>query len=171
MLLELILFADRTTEIWKRIEGLVQNEGLGLYDLELLSGGIKVTVCAGSQENSKKGVTSGDCSKVCKRLLVLATAEGGDLGISSQPQIEVNSPGINRPLRVLEHYTGAVGERVKLVLAGDSNFPSELIGELISFDGDLLKVVTEEGTKKSLVKREWEVPFNLVKRARVDFKF
>lgn len=159
------MFADRSSQLWNKIEGLVQSEGLGLYDLEQNSGTIKVTLC------SKDGVKSGDCSRICKRLLVMATVEGETLGIGTQPQIEVNSPGINRVLRVKEHFFGAVGERVRLILENSDSFPAELLGEFASFEDDVLKIVTEEGSKKDLVKREWNIPFMMVKKAKVDFKF
>ena len=158
------MFAEKSSEIWKRIEVVVQNEGLDLYDLELLGGILKITLY------SKNGVTSGDCSKICKRLVVLATVEGEDLGIGASPHIEVNSPGVNRVLRVKDHIFGAVGERVKLALSADDK-PEELTGELQNFDGEFLVVVTEEGSKKTLVKKEWKVPYSEVKKARTDFKF
>ena len=159
------MFAERTSEVWQRIEELVQNEGLGLYDLEVLAGTLKVTL------HSKEGVKSGDCSRICKRLVVLLSVEGANLGVGSEPHIEVNSPGINRALRIHEHYLGAVGERVKVVITSGKEFPAELIGQFLSFDNQVLKIVTEEGTKKALVTKEWEVPISLVKRANVDFKF
>ena len=167
------MFAERTSEVWRRVESLVQNEGLGLYDLELLAGGLKVTL------HSKDGVKSGDCSRICKRLVVLASVEGENLGIGSAPQIEVNSPGINRTLRINEHFAGAVGERVKLVIAAGKEMPGELpielpkelVAQLVSFESDTLKLVTKEGSKKAPLSKEWEVPLSIVKKARVDFEF
>ena len=56
--------------------------------------------------------------------------------------IEVSSPGIRRPLRKLEHYQAAVGQRVDLKVPGPGS--SRVRGVLLAAEGDLLVVQTEK---------------------------
>jgi ribosome maturation factor RimP len=56
--------------------------------------------------------------------------------------IEVSSPGIRRPLRKLEHYQAAVGQKVDLKVPGPGT--SRVRGILKAVDGDLLVVQVDK---------------------------
>ena len=164
------MFVDINSNHWQKIDEIIKSEGLQLYDLEIASSSTKVTIF------SPNGVKSDDCTRVCKRLLLQSAVE--DLGFDSETQLEVNSPGVNRRLRVLSHYQSALEQNVKVLTnAEDEEIPSELIGTLKSVDKDSIvlevesKVKLGNKKKKSLVKKEWEIPLEIVKKARIDFKF
>lgn len=122
-------------------------------------------------EATQGGVSSGDCTRLCRRLVVYFTAEGPAHGIGAEPEIEVSSPGINRTLRLDRHWERAIGERVKVVLLEPRTVPevpkpiAQATGKLEQFGGGEL-VVLEESLKKVVT-----LPKSAVKRAQIDFLF
>ena len=185
-------FIGEEDALWQTLESIVIDEGVRLYDLEALGDqGLRVTIEkpkrdiaeavtsdaeSGAAESgdgvvSADRVTSGDCSKVCRRLMVYFQVEGAGLGFSAEPQIEVCSPGVNRGLRLRRHFNQAVGERIKVTFVPVRGVEPEerkrppVIGTLDMFENDTL-TLNDEMTK-SLV----TVPLAVVKRASVEFKF
>jgi ribosome maturation factor RimP len=69
--------------------------------------------------------------------------------------VEVSSPGLERPLRRREHFTAAVGRRVKLRTAG-----RKLSGEVLSAGEQSVKVAASDGT-------ETEIPYHEIVRANL----
>jgi ribosome maturation factor RimP len=61
--------------------------------------------------------------------------------------IEVSSPGIRRPLRKLEHYQAAVGQKVDLKVAGQG--AHRVRGVLLEVDGDQLVVQMDQADETS----------------------
>ena len=180
------MFVDINSNHWQKIDEIIKSEGLELYDLEFINDSTRVTIF------SPNGVKSEDCTRVCKRLLVQASVE--DLGFNAESHIEVNSPGINRRLRVLSHYESALEQDVKVLVNiedvntgdgdEDAEIPSELNGVLkgvlknnVDKDSIVVEVVTKVITKvgkkkkKELIKKEWQIPLDAVKKARIDFRF
>lgn len=178
-------YIECTDELWQSIEAIALEEGLGLYDLEVqgqpkvcvivdrvasdaeqTGGPVKPSAVAGA------GVTSDDCSRLCRRLMVYFHAEGARLGLGDEPQIDVSSPGVNRNLRLEKHFQDAVGERIRVVLSqaidpgeGEKPIGGPVVGQLMRVEnGELcLKMEAKE--------RELTLPFSHVKKARVDFEF
>jgi ribosome maturation factor RimP len=80
--------------------------------------------------------------------------------------LEVSSPGINRKLRLPDHFSGAVGERVKV------KFRSGEAGSTVVVNGVIREASLEsirlqpEGKEESV-----QIPLDQIKEARVDFKF
>lgn len=121
--------------------------------------------------DAQGGVTSGDCTRLCRRLMVYFEAEGSSLGIPAEPEIEVSSPGINRALRLDAHWIGAIGERVKVVfhehrvLSEGAKSVSLVVGKLSKFSVENIEVIDEQGEMPV------HFPLSAVKRANVDFLF
>ena len=103
--------------------------------------------------------------------------EGARLGVGTEPELEVSSPGVNRHLRLPEHFKSAVGERVKIGVRGELKEASgvEASGEAIKIGGLLgkLESVTDEEVLVSdeRTKRNWQVPISQIARANVEFNF
>src|SRR3954447_8153953 len=57
--------------------------------------------------------------------------------------VEVSSPGVDRPLRTREHFSGAVGSRVKLRMLGSR----KLKGEVVSAGENSVTVAAADGTE------------------------
>lgn len=124
-------------------------------------------------ERSARGVTSGDCSRLCRRLMVVFRAEGRRYGVGEEPEIDVSSPGINRELRLPQHFAGAVGERVKIVFSEEAlsgHRSPVLFGTLRTFNPETAdggEIVVEDEQSGELV----SLSCHDVKRANVDYKF
>lgn len=116
-------------------------------------------------------VTSGDCSRVCRRLMVFCLAEGQRLGVGSEPEIDVSSPGLDRTLRLPRHFETAVGEIVSCIPAHDKPW-AEIEGK--SLRGVLrgrLESVNESGivVSEERTRAEISIPFGMLKRSNVEF--
>jgi len=164
-----VSFVHQSEKLWNELAALADDEGLVLYDCERTgNGGLRVFI---SLKGSEAKVSSGDCSKLCRRLMTFFMVEGPELGLSAEPEIEVSSPGINRHLRLPEHFKGAVGERVKFGIRGEVESEGEkskvggLLGKIEEASQDSL-VVRDERTKKA-----WKVQLDQISKAHVDFEF
>ena len=173
-------FLESSEPLWSEIASIVDAEGLLLYDIERLgAASLRVIIdrdksrpredeSEGGTEHG--GVTSHDCTRVCRRLMIFFSAEGAHFGVSSEPELDVCSPGINRHLRLPEHYSRAIGERVKVVRnPAPTGEPAQIkpvvIGKLEVFDTSSI-VIDDEELRSSIA-----VELSTVKRANVDFRF
>lgn len=185
-------FVEKEDALWLAVSSIVEDEGAYLYDLERGDAStLRVMISArpisektlevsddegnSSTEAQASGITSGQCTKICRRLMVFFEVEGEEIGVGSEPRIEVSSPGINRRLRLEEHFISAVGQRVKVTRSssrrsgaadkGEAQSKGPLLGDLSSFEDGVLTILQEES------KTSVELPLAEVKRAQVDFKF
>ena len=164
---DILAFVSTTEKLWQKLEAVASDEGLCLYDLERF-GTASLRVFVEKPKTSGERVTSGDCSRLVRRLMSICMAEGPELGLIAEPQIEVSSPGVNRQLRLPQQFAGAVGERVKVTLvesAGGSRAAAPVVGVLSSLNGEVLEIL-DEATKQTEV-----LPLAAVGKAHVDFKF
>jgi ribosome maturation factor RimP len=108
-----------------------------------------------------KGILVTDCSKVSHQISGIMDVEDP---ISGQYRLEVSSPGMERPLFKLEHFERFKGSMVKLELS-----QTTLEGQR-RFTGDILEV---KGNTVHLHvdDEEVEIPFALIKKARLAVKF
>lgn len=112
--------------------------------------------------NQRGGVSFEDCVKVTKKLLDLDEQDGF---IPEGCVLEVSSPGINRRLRLPQHYSGAVGERVRVKFKTDTGTYRVVTGVLSALEGDGF-IVDDEQSRGQV-----QVSIPSIKEARVDFKF
>ncbi len=174
-------YLETSNRLWELLSSVVADEGLVLYDAELLnpksmrlSVSREAAAVSDLQDPSatNRGVSVGDCGRVLRRLMVLLQAEGHAYGIAPEPEIDVSSPGINRTLRLPEHFSGALGERIKVVLRPSKEVELEdgkktglLLGRLESWREGAL-TVHDEHSQAPLT-----VALADVKRANVEFQF
>jgi ribosome maturation factor RimP len=177
-------YVEKENPLWSLLSEIAEAEGTELYDAEVLNPAsvrLAIQLKAGSRSKTaeagdvpepaeRKNVSSGDCSRVCRRLMVVFQAEGKKYGLLSEPEIDVSSPGINRQLRLPEHFRQAVGERVKIVLntdcaAENGKRMSTLLGRMDSCDGEHLTVLDESRGEC------FQLQMSDIKRANVEFKF
>lgn len=164
--------------LWREVASIAQDEGLELYDLERSGGGslrvyVDKPLQSGVGAENAGHVTSEDTTKLCRRLMVFFLAEGEGFGLGTEPNLEVSSPGVNRSLRLREHFLRSIGERVRVTFAGASALTavenpvagSVAVGTLQGVDGDVATIL-DESAKAPLC-----FELGQVKRANVDFKF
>lgn len=159
------MYLNEKDTLWQLLCDIAKDEGLFLYDLDKKSDHSIVVMV-----DKQGGVTSGECSALCKRLVVFFTAQSEKYGLSSEPAIEVCSPGINRTLRLPAQFKTALGSRLKIVLSEPIS-----IGERI-FSGALFGVLKDCKEQGIVIEHEGdsfllELSFDKIKKARVDYIF
>jgi ribosome maturation factor RimP len=96
------------------------------------------------------GITLEDCEAVSHQVSGLLDVENP---ISDAYDLEVSSPGLDRPLFKIEDFEQFAGQRVKIRLAvpldGRRNFTGQLLGVetdlvCIEVDGEIFKLVYEQ---------------------------
>ena len=116
----------------------------------------------GQQVGKRSGISLEQCSRVSKRILDIDESDGL---IPEGCDLEVSSPGINRRLRRLDHFTGAIGERVRVKFRSEKNTNQVVTGLLEGVNGDVLQIKGEDQGQTVAVQ------LGDVKEARVDFRF
>ena len=106
--------------------------------------------------DAEKGVTVDDCARVSRQVSAVLDVEDP---IQGKYDLEVSSPGIDRPLFELAHYTKQLGKRIKIRV----NTP---VDERRNFVGFLLRV---EGKEIHLLVNGEEMifPFSTIDKAKL----
>lgn len=81
--------------------------------------------------------------------------------------LEVSSPGVDEPLKMLRQYKKNAGREVEVTLNDDSKKE----GKLLEANDDVIKIAYTEGKNKKAVNHEIEIPFADIKQTRVKVKF
>lgn len=139
------------------IETTVTGLGFELVDIEQSPKGRLIRLFI-DKTDKPRGVDVEDCATVSNQLTRLFMVENVDYD-----RLEVSSPGLDRPLKKLEHFVRFVGHEVqvktRLPIGNRRNFG----GQLIAVDGEKIRMMVE-GT-------EVEIEFAQVDKARLVPKF
>jgi ribosome maturation factor RimP len=132
-----------------------------LYDLKLAGDRghriLRVTI------DRPEGVTLDDCERVSHSLSALL--DQTDL-FPDRYELEVSSPGAERPLRTTDEFRRFLGKRANLrYRVGDQEQVSE--GRLIAVSTDTIELQLRDGKKERLV----AVPFRDILAARLAVEF
>ena len=133
---------------------LFQGRGLEVYDLTYGGGVLRIIV-------DKPGGVSldevADASKVASRLL-----DDSDL-VPGRYNLEITSPGLERPLRRPEHYARSVGETITVKLGPHIEGQRRIQGVLMECDDDGI-IIEEDGVPRGLA-------FSDITKARTVFEW
>lgn len=102
------------------------------------------------------GIVVEDCVAVSRQLSAVLDVEDP---IKGQYDLEVSSPGLDRPLFTVDQFTKVLGETIKLKLYEKYNGRKRFSG--------ILKTVDEEVVVIDCDNEEYSVPFRLIERARL----
>jgi ribosome maturation factor RimP len=152
--------ADRVRDL---VLPLLDARDLQLYDVELAGQVLKVVV-------DRPGGLDLDAISDATRAVSRALDEADP--IPGTYTLEVTSPGLERTLRTPAHFSGAVGETVKIkVVAGAALAAGErrVAGELAAADADGVTVRTGTGEDGSPV--EQHLAYADIERARTVFEW
>ncbi|MDC0358072.1 ribosome maturation factor RimP [Oligoflexia bacterium] len=151
------------SELWDRIKPVIEEAGFDLFDVDLPSGQSGVLRVFISQKlNSDNAITLDHCANISRSLSAL---DGFEESLPERTTLEVSSPGVNRRLRSVEHFQGAVGEHIKVKVCDASNKKSVVKGTLKSFDGSVLHIGDDDLSK------DVSVLLSDISEARVDYIF
>ncbi|QBG34958.1 ribosome maturation factor RimP [Litorilituus sediminis] len=116
----------------------VEETGKSLLGIEFISAGnnsvLRLFI------DHEDGITVDDCAEVSRQVGAILDVEDP---ISSEYNLEVSSPGLDRPLFDLEHYQAVIGETINVKLAMPLNGRRKFKGELVSIENDTLVVVVD----------------------------
>jgi len=110
--------------------------------------------------DSDTGVNLDDCAKVSNQISGILDVEGIVMG---KYDLEVSSPGMDRPLFKAEHYRRFIGETVRIKLYAAQNGQRNFVGEI--------KVVTEDEVTILVDDKMIEFPIRNIEKAKVVPKF
>ena len=113
--------------------------GYELYDLALAGSGVSTTLRV--RIDRPEGVTLDDCERVSKSLSALLDQADP---FPTRYELEVSSPGAERPLRNLDEYRRFIGRRANVrYRVGDSEQVAE--GRLTAVSDDKIELQLGEG--------------------------
>lgn len=107
--------------------------------------------------DSESGITLDDCQRVSHQLSGVLEVEDP---IEGRYSLEISSPGLERPLFEARHFVRFSGSEVRIQLRELLDGRRKLIGRLLGMRDDNVVVVDHEG-------REWQVPLDLIEKARL----
>ncbi|MEO1889011.1 MAG: ribosome maturation factor RimP [Cycloclasticus sp.] len=148
-------------KILELIEPAVTGLGYEFVGAEFTGQGKSSVLLVYIDTDSVKGILVTDCSKVSHQISGIMDVEDP---ISGQYRLEVSSPGMDRPLFTLKHFERFKGSVVKLELR-----QATLEGQR-RFTGEILDVQNET-VHLHVDEEEIEIPFSLIKKARLEVKF
>ena len=127
------------------LEPEVNSLGYELLDIEWITGrGATLRLFI----DAEPGIGLDDCATVSRAVEALLDVR--DV-IPGAYQLEVSSPGTERPLRTRAHFEAALGERIRLQLLEEDGAVRKLKGRLVEVEDDALRVENEQGQRVVLM--------------------
>ncbi|NMP17458.1 MULTISPECIES: ribosome maturation factor RimP [unclassified Thalassotalea] len=108
----------------------------------------------------ENGIDVDDCAEVSRQVSAVLDVEDP---ISTEYNLEVSSPGVDRPLFEKPHYEGVVGETIEVKLSMPINGRRKFKGELEAIEGDTLIVIVDG--------QDYELPIGNIDKANLIAKF
>jgi ribosome maturation factor RimP len=118
------------------VDPIVTAAGADLYGLTREAGSVRVLV------DHPAGV---DLELITELSRAISVAFDDAEVIAGAYTLEVSSPGLERPLRTAEHFSGAIGETITVRLTTKVDGARRVKGTLAAFDGELLTVEPDDG--------------------------
>lgn len=142
-------------ELWQLLEPVIRSEGMELVELEYRreSPGWVLRLFVDQPD----GVTVNDCARISQ--VVGDLLDVADL-IQNPYNLEVSSPGLNRPLRKLEHFKAYQGNIIEVRLT------TPLQNRRKKYKGILLQATSEE-IELDCEGETFKIPLELLERARL----
>ncbi len=125
-------------QLTEMLEAPVEAAGYELVGLEFIRAGEHSTLRI--YIDSENGITVDDCAEVSHQVGAVLDVEDP---ISVVYNLEVSSPGIERPLFKAEHYTQFIGHEVNLVLKMAVGNRRKCKGTIHSVDGETIAVTVD----------------------------
>lgn len=143
------------------IASLVKSVGLELYDTSIVSEFgetiFRVSIISNEfKDGRRKGVTMDQCvdlTHLISPLLDVTPPVGGEY------RLEVGSPGLERKLTTLDHFSKSINENVSFT----TSEKDKIKAKLIDVTGSKLTFVNED--------EKFEIDFNDIKKARTYFEW
>lgn len=143
-------------ELHVRLATLIQSMGYELIGVEMFpEGGRKVFRI---YIDSPKGITVDNCSQVSYQVSAMFDVEDP---IQGHYNLEVSSPGIDRPLFEIDHFKKQIGNRVRIRLQRAIGNRKQYKGLLQRVEGENIYLLVEG------IEQEVMLPFSEIEKANV----
>jgi ribosome maturation factor RimP len=154
---------DTITQITELAQPLLDSLGIELVELEYRKEGQGMVLRLFIDK--PEGVTLDDCADVSRELSEILDVE--DV-IHGHYNLEVSSPGLNRPLKKASDYSRYVGRLVKIrtfeMVADDAgNKRKTFLGTLLGFEGGVVSLRLNEGQSAA-------IPLDKIAKANLEFE-
>lgn len=150
--------ASKEQQLIDLIKPVVEALGFEFWGLNYLSQGNNSVLCV--YIDSENGINVDDCAAVSRQISGVMDVEDP---ISSEYSLEVSSPGMDRPLFTVEHFSRYVGELVDVKLRyayeGRRKFKGTLVG---IEDGEDIVVHVDD--------HEYLLPIDAIDKANLIFQ-
>ena len=155
------------TRISELVAPIVSDLGLDLYDLEFVSGVVRVVVDTKAGTLGENGRPAGvDLEKIGLLTRLISKEFDHAEPVPGRYTLEVTSPGLERNLRLPRHYVREVNKEVNVRLTA----PLETGGER-RIQGVLVGADEREITVRNASDVEIKIKYATIDRARTVFKF
>jgi ribosome maturation factor RimP len=106
--------------------------------------------------DKEAGVGVEDCSRVSRQVSAMLDVEDP---IQGRYNLEVSSPGLDRPLFEIMHYTKQLGKRLKIQMQAPIDNRRKFVGELLRIEDNNIHLLVDD--------EEMVLPFSEIERANV----
>jgi ribosome maturation factor RimP len=137
-----VLMTGLERQLTEMLTAPVAAAGYELVGLEFIRAGAHSTLRIYIDQDA--GITVEDCAEVSHQVSAVLDVEDP---ISVAYNLEVSSPGLDRPLFTEAHYTQFVGHEVSIVLKMAMNNRRKWVGNIHSVDGETI-IVTVDGKEE-----------------------
>ena len=149
------------THLWDLFEPVVNGMGFDLIEIEHFPnpkhGVLRLYIDKPEgSEDAAKGVVIEDCSAVSRQISALIDVEDP---ISGKFNLEVSSPGLDRPLRRLQDFKRFTGALVKLKTVMPMDGQRNFKGRLLEASEETVVIETD--------KEEISLPMSAIEKARI----
>ena len=149
---------DQTViKVWQMAESVARKEGLEIIDIELRSEGRRSGRVLRLYLDKDGGPNIDELSRVSQRLSELL--DQNDV-VEGAYNLEVSSPGINRPLQRPEHFKRFIGKRVRVRTRELINGRRAFLGPLLAADDESV-AIDQDGTR-------FDIPIALIERSNYE---
>jgi ribosome maturation factor RimP len=137
------------------VDPLIKDNFMELADLEVVGGG---SIFRFYVDKAAGGITLDECAVFSRQASAMIDASG--LVPPGEYELEVSSPGINRPLKKREAFEKYAGKNVSVVTRDLINNSRHHIGRLNGINGDMISM-TVNGN-------DIQIDFNNIKKANLE---
>ncbi len=141
-------------EVWNLLEPVIAAQAMEILEIEYRSEPIGWVLRIFL--DSERGISVEDCAEISRTVGDLL--DMGDV-IQNPYNLEISSPGIERPLRKLDHFQKQIGNMIEVKTTSP-------IQNRRNFKGEL-KEAASEGIIMECGEKSYSIPLPLIERARL----
>ena len=144
-------------KVLKLAEKVAEAQGAEVFDTEILGKGrllVRVTI------DKEGGITLDDCEKFSRALEALLDVENP---IPGPYNLEVSSPGLDRPLRGIKDFEKNKGKLTRIVTKEEIEGRNLFVGRIVKVHGNFIRLLVNN--------HELDIPLEKISKARLEVEF